>query len=82
MHLDYYLLGIPLNAIRVLLTCLCTMQFCLRTGFGESEELFGGSEAAHLCQDMAKVTAPLLPTFPACPPSLSMPTSEWAMGQS
>ena len=34
---------IPINAIKVLLRSLQLMQFCLRTGFGESKEFFGGS---------------------------------------
>ena len=36
--------GIPAAAIKVLLKALQTMQFCLRTGFGESKEFYGGSE--------------------------------------
>ena len=36
--------GIPKEAIKVLLQSFRTMQFCLRTGFGESEQLFGGTE--------------------------------------
>ena len=36
--------GIPKEAVRVMLTCLRLMQFFVRTGFGESEESFGGTE--------------------------------------
>ena len=36
-------IGVPLNAIKVLLISLETMEFCLRTGFGEYTKLFGGS---------------------------------------
>ena len=36
--------GIPISAVKVLLTALQTMQFCLRTGFGESSKLYGGSK--------------------------------------
>jgi len=36
--------GVPINAIKVLLTSLEMMQFCLKTGFGESKKWFGGSE--------------------------------------
>lgn len=35
--------GIPVNAIRTLLTAIQTMRFCLRTGFGTSTETYGGS---------------------------------------
>jgi len=35
--------GIPIESVKVLLICLQTMQFCLRTGFGESKEMYGGS---------------------------------------
>ena len=35
--------GVPKSAVKVVLTALRLMQFCLRTGFGESPELFGGS---------------------------------------
>ena len=33
--------GIPINAIKVLLISLEVMQFCLKTGFGESDSFFG-----------------------------------------
>ena len=36
--------GVPRNAVRVLLRALQVMQFCLRTGFGESTNMYGGSE--------------------------------------
>ena len=36
--------GVPRNACRIVLKALRLMQFCLRTGFGESEEMFGGTE--------------------------------------
>ena len=35
--------GIPKEAVRNMLTCLQIMQFCVRTGFGESKELFRGT---------------------------------------
>ena len=35
--------GIPQTAIRVLLSSMQTMQYVLKTGFGESEESFGGT---------------------------------------
>ena len=34
----------PVPAVRVFLIALQTMQFCLCTGFGESEALFGGTK--------------------------------------
>jgi len=40
--------GVPINAIKVLLTSLEMMQFCLKTGFGESKKWFGGSEESKL----------------------------------
>ena len=36
-------IGVPVNAIKVLLQSLQMMQFCLQTGFGESKDFFGGS---------------------------------------
>ena len=36
--------GTPVEAIRVLFKCLMLMQFCLKTGFGESDEFYGGTE--------------------------------------
>ena len=35
--------GIPKHACRLLFTALQTMQYCLRTGFGESSRLYGGT---------------------------------------
>jgi len=36
--------GAPVSSCRVLFKALQVMKFCLRTGFGESEEFYGGSE--------------------------------------
>lgn len=36
--------GIPPAAVSVLLKAMQIMQFCVRTGFGESDEFFGGTE--------------------------------------
>ena len=36
--------GVPVSAIKVLLTALQTMQFCLCTGFGESDKFYGGTK--------------------------------------
>ena len=36
--------GVPRKAVKVLLQALQLMQFCLRTGFGESRELFEGTD--------------------------------------
>ncbi len=36
-------LGIPIEAVRVLLLAMQTMQYFLRTGFGESTKSYGGS---------------------------------------
>ena len=38
--------GIPISAIKVLLNTQRIMKFCLRTGFGESKEMFGGPHSA------------------------------------
>ncbi len=38
--------GIPASAIRVLLTTMQTMQYVLKTGFGESTETYGGMSAS------------------------------------
>jgi hypothetical protein len=35
--------GIPVSAIRILLTSLKTKQYVLKTGFGESTETYGGT---------------------------------------
>jgi hypothetical protein len=35
--------GIPASAIRILLTSMQTMQYVLKTGFGESTETYGGT---------------------------------------
>ena len=35
--------GVPINAIKVLLTSLEMIQFCLKTGFRESKKWFGGT---------------------------------------
>ena len=37
--------GIPISAIKMLLNTQRIMKFCLRTGFGESKEMFGGPDA-------------------------------------
>jgi hypothetical protein len=37
--------GIPTTAIRVLLSSMQTMQYVLKTGFGESDESYGGTSA-------------------------------------
>jgi len=34
----------PVNAVRIVLNSFETMQFCLRTGFGESNDFFGDTE--------------------------------------
>jgi len=36
--------GLPKNSAKIVLTALRLMQFCIRIGFGESPELFGGTE--------------------------------------
>ena len=36
--------GIPPAAVAILLRAMQTMQFCVRTGFGESDKFYGGSE--------------------------------------
>ena len=36
--------GAPVSSCRVLFKALQVMQFCLRTGFSESDDLYGGSE--------------------------------------
>ena len=36
--------GITPKTVSVLLKAMMTMQFCLRTGFGESKQFYGGSE--------------------------------------
>ena len=36
--------GLPRNSAKIVLTALRLMNFCIRTAFGESPELFGGSE--------------------------------------
>ena len=36
--------GPPKNSAKIVLTALRLMQFCIRTGFGESPEPFGGTE--------------------------------------
>ena len=36
--------GLPVNSAKIVLTALRLMQFCIRTGFGESPELFGGTD--------------------------------------
>ena len=36
--------GLPRNSARIVLTALRLMNFCTIPGFGESPELFGGSE--------------------------------------
>ena len=36
--------GTPRSAVKVMLKLLQIMQFCLRTGFGESKQTYGGSE--------------------------------------
>jgi hypothetical protein len=41
--LDLQSWGIPASAIRVLLTSMQTMQYVLKTGFGESTETYGGT---------------------------------------
>ena len=35
--------GVPKHGVKMMLIALETMQFCLRTGFGESKTFFGGS---------------------------------------
>ncbi len=36
--------GAPVSSCQVLFWTLQVMKFCLRTGFGESEDLYGGAE--------------------------------------
>jgi len=38
--------GIPKSAIRVLLTSMATMQYVLKTGFGESTDSYGGTSSS------------------------------------
>ena len=38
--------GIPASAIRILLTSMRTMQYVLKTGFGESTETYGGTNTS------------------------------------
>ena len=38
--------GIPASAIRILLTSMRTMQYVLKTGFGESTETYGGTRTS------------------------------------
>jgi hypothetical protein len=38
--------GIPASAIRILLTSMQTMQYVLKTGFGESTETYGGTSTS------------------------------------
>ena len=37
--------GVPESAVKVVITALQLVYFCLRTGFGESPELFGGTDS-------------------------------------
>ena len=47
--------GVTRESVRVLLTALQTMQFCLRTGFGESKQFYGGNPCAAQVNPYTKV---------------------------
>ena len=52
--------GIPKEAVRLLLHCIQLMNYCLKTGFGESERRFGGTPSDRLagsCQGSGSAPA-------------------------
>jgi len=55
--------GVPQPAIRVLLIAIQTMQFFLRTGFGESARSYGGS-SEHPTLGLGQGNAAAGPSFP------------------